>query len=56
MVDLWPSEYVLLLPSKHRRRAKLRGDLIRWLRSVDANVKWVEPQNLHWTLKFLGNV
>jgi 2'-5' RNA ligase len=31
-------------------------ELIHRLKSVDARVKWVEPQNLHWTLKFLGNV
>jgi 2'-5' RNA ligase len=31
-------------------------ELIHRLRAVDANVKWVEPHNLHWTLKFLGNV
>jgi len=32
------------------------GELINRLRAVDAKVKWVEPRNLHWTLKFLGNV
>jgi RNA 2',3'-cyclic 3'-phosphodiesterase len=32
------------------------GELISRLSAVDAKVKWVEPRNLHWTLKFLGNV
>ncbi len=26
------------------------------LRPAGADVKWVEPENLHWTLKFLGEV
>jgi 2'-5' RNA ligase len=30
--------------------------LIERLRAADAAVKWVEPKNLHWTLKFLGDV
>jgi RNA 2',3'-cyclic 3'-phosphodiesterase len=40
-------------PSELQSRA---GELINRLRGVDAKVKWVEPRNLHWTLKFLGNV
>lgn len=32
------------------------GVLIGKLRASTAKVKWVEPCNLHWTLKFLGNV
>lgn len=30
--------------------------LIQRLQSVPAKVKWVEPENLHLTLKFLGDV
>ncbi len=30
--------------------------LIGELSGTSANVKWVEPYNLHWTLSFLGNV
>jgi 2'-5' RNA ligase len=29
---------------------------IERLRSADDNVKWVEPDNLHWTLQFLGDL
>ena len=36
-------------------RARL-GDLIASFRSTGAPVKWVEPENLHLTLKFLGNL
>lgn len=31
-------------------------ELIELLRHTQADVKWVPPQNLHLTLKFLGNV
>jgi 2'-5' RNA ligase len=31
-------------------------DLLNLLRPVAADVKWVEPDNLHWTLNFLGDV
>ena len=31
-------------------------DLIDLLRPVDADVKWIAPDNLHWTLNFLGEV
>ncbi len=36
-------------------RAKARR-LMADLAVTTANVKWVEPENLHFTLKFLGNV
>jgi 2'-5' RNA ligase len=36
-----------------RRRAV---ELIRTLDAAGADVKWVEPQNMHLTLKFLGDV
>ena len=32
------------------------GKLIESLKTVPADVKWVEPENLHLTLKFLGEV
>jgi len=32
------------------------GVLIGKLRETSAKVKWVEPHNLHWTIKFLGEV
>jgi len=32
------------------------GEMIASLRSTGAPVKWVEPNNLHLTLKFLGNL
>jgi 2'-5' RNA ligase len=35
---------------------KRAGDLIDKLRVADAEVNWVRPQQMHLTLKFLGNV
>lgn len=32
------------------------GKIIRQLAKCDANVRWVEPENMHLTLKFLGEV
>jgi RNA 2',3'-cyclic 3'-phosphodiesterase len=32
------------------------ADLIKRLKKAEANVRWVEPQNMHLTLKFLGDV
>lgn len=32
------------------------GDLIDKLRVADAEINWVRPQQMHLTLKFLGNV
>ena len=29
---------------------------IERLRPIAANVKWVEPENLHWTVQFLGDL
>ena len=34
----------------------LVGQLEQDLKSTAADVKWVEPQNLHITLKFLGTM
>ncbi|MEK6248095.1 MAG: RNA 2',3'-cyclic phosphodiesterase [Planctomycetales bacterium] len=31
-------------------------ELIELLAGTLANVKWVEPEEMHWTLKFLGDV
>ncbi|MEX0642177.1 MAG: RNA 2',3'-cyclic phosphodiesterase [Pirellulales bacterium] len=39
-------------PEIHRRIA----DLMNRLRRADADVKWVAPEQMHWTIKFLGNV
>jgi 2'-5' RNA ligase len=41
------------LPDDLRKRAL---SVARQLAAVADNVKWVEPQSLHWTLQFLGNV
>jgi len=41
------------IDSAVRRRAQ---DVIEALRTAQADVKWVDPQNLHLTLKFLGDV
>jgi 2'-5' RNA ligase len=30
--------------------------MIAELRQTSAKVKWVEPEHMHWTLKFLGNI
>src|SRR5882724_13219193 len=35
---------------------KCLASLIRELREVDANPKWINPDNLHVTLKFIGEV
>ena len=36
-------------------RERLAGIIAR-LHAADARVKWVRPENLHWTVKFLGEV
>lgn len=43
------------VPINHAIRGKA-GELIGLLRAVPADVKWVEPKNMHLTLKFLGEV
>jgi 2'-5' RNA ligase len=43
----------IALPDDIRRRAiEVAGRLA----AIAPDVKWVEPQSLHWTLQFLGNV
>jgi 2'-5' RNA ligase len=41
------------IPPEIQSRA---GTLINKLQPTSAKVKWVEPEHLHWTLKFLGEV
>lgn len=43
---------VEVLPAVRKRAL----DLIERLRQSEANVKWVSAAELHWTLKFLGDV
>ncbi|PIQ83787.1 MAG: RNA 2',3'-cyclic phosphodiesterase [Candidatus Omnitrophica bacterium CG11_big_fil_rev_8_21_14_0_20_63_9] len=43
------------LPLPHEIRASLK-ELQRELATAGADVKWVEPQNVHVTLKFLGEI
>jgi 2'-5' RNA ligase len=43
-------------PSKCRRAKKRVGDLIDKLRVAAAEVNWVRPEQMHLTLKFLGDV
>ena len=44
-------------PSPHRRKsASAAGKLADLLRPAAGDVKWVAPENLHWTLQFLGDV
>jgi 2'-5' RNA ligase len=43
----------IAIPDNIRRRAM---DVAARLSAVAPEVKWVEPQSLHWTLNFLGNV
>jgi 2'-5' RNA ligase len=46
--------FIAVAASPEVRHRALR--LIETLRSAAGDVKWVEPENLHWTLQFLGNV
>ena len=32
------------------------ADILIQLNAANADVKWVNPKNIHWTLKFLGNI
>ena len=46
--------FIAVEPSDEMRQRA--ASLIGLLRGTPANVKWVETDNLHWTLKFLGDV
>ena len=35
---------------------KSLGSLVETIKSQSKEVKWVEPQNFHVTLKFFGNI
>ncbi len=41
------------IPGEVRQRA---AQLVKQLQAAPARVRWVEPDHLHWTLKFLGDV
>mgnify|MGYP001363763843 CR=1 FL=1 len=41
------------IPDDLRKRAQ---SVAQQLAPIAGNVKWVEPQSMHWTLQFLGNV
>jgi RNA 2',3'-cyclic 3'-phosphodiesterase len=46
--------FIAVPASPEIRRAALR--LIETLRPAAGEVKWIAPENLHWTLQFLGDV
>jgi 2'-5' RNA ligase len=46
--------FIAVAASAEVRHGALR--LIETLRPVAGDVKWVEAENLHWTLQFLGNL
>lgn len=41
------------IPLEVKERA---AKLIKLLERAEANVRWVRPEHMHWTLSFLGNV
>jgi 2'-5' RNA ligase len=45
----------IAVPISDEVRDQVRAAVDR-LRAAEADVKWVEPENLHITLKFLGNI
>ncbi|MGQ9602666.1 MAG: RNA 2',3'-cyclic phosphodiesterase [bacterium] len=45
----------IAIPVDERIR-DLASSIVKNLATAGADVKWVEPQNLHLTLKFLGNI
>jgi 2'-5' RNA ligase len=46
--------FIAVAASPEVRQGAMR--LMETLRPAAGNVKWIEKENLHWTLQFLGNV
>ena len=53
MPDIVRTFIAVEIPGEVKNRA---SQLIAQLRTAPANVKWVAPRHMHWTLKFLGDV
>jgi RNA 2',3'-cyclic 3'-phosphodiesterase len=53
MADIVRTFVAVDIPGEVKSRA---AQLIERLRVAQANVKWVAPEHMHWTLKFLGDV
>jgi 2'-5' RNA ligase len=53
MADIVRTFVAVEIPGEVKSRA---AQLIERLRVAQANVKWVAPEHMHWTLKFLGDV
>ena len=53
MSDVIRTFVAVEIPAEVKDRA---GKLIAQLRAAGAKVKWVGPEAMHWTLKFLGDV
>jgi RNA 2',3'-cyclic 3'-phosphodiesterase len=53
MADIVRTFIAVEIPGEVKNRAH---QLISALRVAPANVKWVSPEHMHWTLKFLGDV
>lgn len=49
-----PRTFIAVTASPEIRRAAIK--LTDLLRPAAGDVKWVAPENLHWTLRFLGEV
>lgn len=53
MADIVRTFVAVEIPGEVKSRA---AQLIERLQAAPANVKWVAPEDMHWTLKFLGDV
>ena len=53
MIDKIRSFVAIEIPEDVRQRLR---ELLRGLKSTGADVKWVRPEGIHLTLKFLGDV